>query len=77
MTENLWSYASDEITGNKVKLLKTYKPISSILVDWQQQYPDRVIEISKPSGVIFGDINKSYIFYDSANFAPQKKCSNK
>ncbi|MDB9376024.1 hypothetical protein [Nodularia sphaerocarpa] len=71
-SSNLSTY---EITGKKVKLLKANQPISSVLVNSQQQYPQRLVEISKPSGVIFRDINESDIFYDGENFTPLKKCS--
>ncbi|MBG1270808.1 hypothetical protein [Nostoc sp. WHI] len=69
---NLFTY---EITGKEIKLLKPSQTISSMLFDWQQQHPHKLLEISNPSGVIFQDINKSKIFYDGKNFTPFKKCS--
>lgn len=66
-----------EVTGEKITLLKPSQTISSILFDWQQQYPYRLLEISKPRGVIFQDINKGKILYDGKNFMPLKQCLNK
>jgi hypothetical protein len=70
-SSNLFTY---EMIGKKIKLLKTNQLIASILVDWQQQYPPSLIEISKPSGIIFRDINANDIFYDGENFTQLKKC---
>ncbi|WP_321206755.1 hypothetical protein [Tolypothrix tenuis] len=70
---NLSTY---EIIGKTVKLLRTNQAISSILVDWQQQYPQRLIEISNPRGVVFRDINQNDIFYDGEHFTTLKKCSS-